>query len=206
MKILWPFHKVQEWPITVETCPHYLTFAAEEIADGDTGFKCAPPIRQARHREELWAQLRIGGIATIGSDHSPCPPEMKHLESGDFLAAWGGISSLQLLLPTVWTGAAKRGISLEMVFDWLAAAPARLLRLETRKGSLVAGCDADLIVWDPDTRWKVDAQQLHHRHKVTPYDGRELAGRVHRTYVRGALVYEDGRFFGRPSGELLART
>jgi allantoinase len=189
-------------PLTVETCPHYLHFAAEEIPDGDTRFKCAPPIRAARHREVLWHALQQGLIDTIGSDHSPCPPPMKQLASGDFMAAWGGISSLQLTLPIVWTGSAARGIPLATMFRWLADAPARLLRLD-RKGRLAAGCDADLVVWDPEARWTVDGGQLQHRHKLTPYDGLELAGRVHRTYLRGSLVYNQGELVGEPRGELL---
>lgn len=190
-------------PITVETCPHYLHFAATDVRDGDTRFKCAPPLREPRHRDMLWEGLKQGAIDTIGSDHSPCPPEMKRLESGDFRAAWGGISSLQLTLPIVWTGAAARGVSLVQIFDWLSAAPARLLRLPD-KGRIAPGCAADLVVWNPDQRSTVDGRQLHHRHKLTPYDGAQLAGRVCRTYLRGSLIFEEGNFVGEPRGSLLS--
>jgi allantoinase len=191
-------------PITVETGPHYLHFKADQIPAGDTRFKCAPPIRDQHHRELLWDGLQRGVIDTIGSDHSPCPPELKRLDSGDFSRAWGGIASLQLTLPIIWTNAAERGISLDQLFVWLSEAPARLLRLDQHKGRLAAGYDADLVVWDPDTRWTARGQQLEHRHKLTPYDGTELAGRVHRTYLRGSLVYDNGSFPGSPSGALLS--
>lgn len=174
-------------PITVETCPHYLHFAAEEIGDGQTQFKCAPPIREARHRELLWDGLKRGDIDTIGSDHSPCLPAMKHLESGDFSAAWGGIASLELTLPIVWTNAAARGVSMEQVFRWLSTQPAAMLKLSA-KGRIAAGCDADLVVWDPESHWEVHGADLQHRHKITPYDGATLQGRVVRTYSRGKLV------------------
>jgi allantoinase len=174
-------------PITVETCPHYLTFAAEEILDGATGFKCAPPIRERATRDALWRALETGEIDLVATDHSPCPPEMKG--DGDFLAAWGGIASLQLSLPIVWTGAAARGLDVEKVAAWLSAAPARLAGFDARKGSIAAGKDADLVIWDPDGQFVVDETELRHRHKRTPYDGRRLRGRVHETWARGRLVY-----------------
>jgi allantoinase len=197
--------KAEGLPITVETCPHYLHFAADEVRDGDTRFKCAPPIREARHRELLWDGLKRGVIDTIGSDHSPCPPAMKQLDRGDFFAAWGGIASLQLTLPVVASGAADRGVSPAQLFGWLSSAPARLLGL-SRKGRLAAGCDADLVVWDPAERWTVEGRQLHHRHKLTPYEGAQLAGRVCRTYLRGSLIFDRGNFVGQPRGELLQGT
>jgi allantoinase len=187
-------------PLTIETCPHYLHFADADVADGDTRFKCAPPIRAGRHRELLWDGLRRGAIDTIGSDHSPCLPEMKRADSGDFTAAWGGIAGLQLTLPVVWTNAARRGFDLADVFRWLSVAPARLLRLSDQKGSLTVGCDADVVVWDPAASWTVRGEALQHRHKLTPYDGQVLSGRVKRTYVRGRLVYDGGEFLGAPSG------
>jgi allantoinase len=176
-------------PLTCETCPHYLTFAAEEIADGDTRFKCAPPIRGRETREALWRGLEEGTIDLIATDHSPCPPSMK--EEGDFLQAWGGIASLELSLPVVWTGAAARGIGVERVAEWLCAAPARLAGLEDRKGVIAPGMDADLVVWDPDAEFEVDASTLRQRHKRTPYEGRRLRGRVIATYARGRVVYGD---------------
>ncbi len=225
-------------PISVETCPHYLHFAADKadsleqielvmeleeefnfnipdeaaakflhasqkIPDGDTRYKCAPPIRERRHQEVLWLGLQRGIIDTIGSDHSPCPPEMKHLETGDFMAAWGGIASLQLTLPIVWTNATKRGIALHQIFEWLSTNPANLVGLAARKGRIAPGFDADLIVWNPEAAWTVHGEQLHHRHKLTPYDGAQLQGQIHRTYVRGKLVFHESRFIDTPSGQML---
>lgn len=175
-------------PITVETCPHYLHFDAESIPAGATAFKCAPPIRESRHRELLWDGLRTGIIDAIGSDHSPCPPAMKFLDAGDFKAAWGGIASLQLMLPVVWTQAEARAVGLSDVFRWLSAAPARILQIP-KKGQLVVGWQADLVVFDPLRRWVVHGADLIHRHKLTPYEGVGLQGSVERTYVAGHCVY-----------------
>jgi len=178
-------------PITVETCPHYLTFCAEEIPDGATLFKCAPPIRGRANREALWQALLDGVIDLIATDHSPCPPAMKG--DGDFLRAWGGIAALELSLPAVWTGAAARGVPLEGLARWLSAAPARLADLYGRKGTIAAGADADLVIWDPDAEFVVDERRLHQRHKRTPYEGMTLRGRIKETYARGRLVYRDGQ-------------
>jgi allantoinase len=179
-------------PITVETCPHYLTFAAEEIPDGATEYKCAPPIREASEREGLWDALIAGDIDLIASDHSPCPPEMKET-SGDFSSAWGGISSLQLSLAAVWTGARSRGVSVEKIAQWMSAAPARLSRFGDRKGAIAAGKDADIVIWDPDASFVVDPSTLRHRHKLTPYVGGELYGQVLATYVGGRAVFKSQR-------------
>jgi allantoinase len=170
-------------PLTVETCPHYLTFAAEEIPDGATEFKCAPPIRGRDEREALWRALIAGDIDSIASDHSPCPPEMKATQ-GDFFASWGGIASLQLELAAVWTGARQRGASIADVSRWMSTAPATLSGL-SRKGSLAPGYDADLVIWDPEALFAVESSRLEDRHHITPYDGRELFGVVRRTFVRG---------------------
>ena len=174
--------------LTVETCPHYLTFAAEEIADGATEYKCAPPIRDEAERDALWDALIAGDIDLVASDHSPCPPEMKETE-GDFFSAWGGIASLQLSLSAVWTGARSRGIRPERIAHWMSAAPTRLAGLQSRKGALAAGYDADIVIWDPKARFVVDPKQLLHRHKVTPYAGRELFGKVTATYVGGKRIF-----------------
>jgi allantoinase len=187
-------------PLTVETCPHYLVFAAEEIPDGDPRFKCAPPIREHENRERLWEGLRAGLIHTIGSDHSPAPPALKELASGDLRRAWGGIASLQLALPAVWTEARRRGWSLAEVVRLIGSRPAELVGLHGRKGVLAPGADADLVVFDPEAAFVVDAGQLHHRHKITPYAGRPVVGRVHKTYLRGRLVYTAGQFAGPPHG------
>jgi allantoinase len=181
-------------PMTVETCPHYLTFSAEEIPDEGTFFKCAPPIRDRATRDALWHGLQTGDIDFIASDHSPCPPAMKG--GGDLVAAWGGIASLELSLPVVWTGAYQRGVPLEWVADWLSARPASFAGLETSKGSIAVGKDADLLVFDPDAEWVVNDADLHQRHKRTPYAGRTLRGRVMETHARGRLVYRLGEDSG----------
>ena len=190
--------------LTGETCPHYLTFAAEEIPDGATQFKCAPPIRTADHREALWTALADGDLAMVVSDHSPAPSGLKMANTGDFSRAWGGISSLQLRLPATWTGAVERGLGLGMLVEWLSAAPARLAGLDHRKGSIVVGADADLVVWDPDGVFAVDASALGHRHPLTPYQGLTLRGTVTTTFLRGEPVFADG--VATPGrGRMLAR-
>jgi allantoinase len=188
-------------PITAETCPHYLTFAAEEIGEGATQFKCAPPIRGADEREALWRGLLSGDIDMIVSDHSPAPPAMK--PAGDFFAAWGGIASLQLGLSAVWTEAEERGIGVDRVAGWMSTAPAARVGLTGRKGSIAPGHDADIVVWDPEGAFTVDASKLQHRHPITPYAGRRLRGVVSTTYLRGQPAYRDGQF-AAPRGKIVA--
>jgi allantoinase len=197
--------EAQTLPLTVETCPHYLSFAAGEIPDGDPRYKCAPPIREAADREGLWSALQGGLIDTIGSDHSPAPPALKHLETGDVARAWGGIASLQIALPAVWTEARRRSVGLERVVQWMAQRPAELVGLAGRKGAIAPGHDADLVVFDANAAFTVDARALEHRHPVTPYDGRTLAGRVEATWLRGSPVFRAGGFVGSPSGRTLLR-
>ena len=189
-------------PFTAETCPHYLVFEAEAVADGATEFKCAPPIRGARNREQLWAALADGTIELVVSDHSPCTPELKARAAGDFASAWGGIASLQLALSATWTEARARGLTPADVARWMCEAPARQARL-ARKGRLAAGGDADVVVWDPDAPFSVTEADLHHRHKLTPYLGRRLQGIVRATYLRGRKVYDRGSFTEPIRGELL---
>ena len=191
--------------VSAETCPHYLTFVAEEIPDGATQFKCAPPIRERENRERLWQGLREGTISMIATDHSPCPPEMKHQEKGDFLDAWGGIASLQLSLPAVWTEARRRGFTFAHLAKWLCAGPARLAGLSGKKGSIAAGCDADLAIWDSEAVFRVEPDRLQHRHKLTPYAGLELMGIVEATLLRGEIIYERGSFSPVPAGRALLR-
>lgn len=180
--------RAQGLPLTAETCPHYLTFAAEEIPDGATEYKCAPPIRGAAERDALWKALIAGEIDLVASDHSPCPPAMKQTH-GDFFSAWGGIASLQLSLSAVWTGARSRGVAPERIAAWMSAGPARLARLEGRKGRLAPGHDADIVVWDPEESFIVEPAELRHRHHLTPYAGRELFGRVRASYAGGRLAF-----------------
>jgi allantoinase len=191
--------------ITAETCPHYLYFAAEEIPDGATEFKCCPPIRERDNREQLWQALAGGTLDMIVSDHSPCPPELKCREEGDFLKAWGGIASLQLRLPVIWTEALRRGHTISQLTDWLCVSPARLVGLGARKGKLAVGCDADIVVWDPEKEFQVAPEMIHHRHSLTPYAGRKLKGVVETTFLRGEKVYDGDVFTNIPRGRLLRR-
>ena len=184
--------------VTAETCPHYLTFCADEVPDGATEFKCCPPIRDAANREGLWAGLAGGLIDVVVSDHSPCPPALKQRDSGDFGAAWGGIASLQLSLPAVWTQARRRGHGLADVVRWMAARPAELAGLPG-KGVLAPGYDADLVAFDDTASFTVDPARLWHRHPVTPYAGRALTGVVRRTWLRGQETGEAS------AGQLLTR-
>ncbi|MBO0771994.1 MAG: allantoinase AllB [Actinobacteria bacterium] len=174
--------------VTAETCPHYLTFAAEQVPAGATEFKCCPPIREAAHREGLWQGLADGVIDVIVSDHSPCPPALKQREAGDFGAAWGGVASLQVALPAVWTQARQRGHGLADVARWMAAGPAALAGLPG-KGAIAVGKDADLVAFADAEACTVDPARLYHRHPVTPYAGRTLTGVVRRTWRRGEPVH-----------------
>jgi allantoinase len=189
--------------ISAETCPHYLTFAAEEIPDGATEFKCAPPIGSRANRDLLWEALEAGELDAVVSDHSPCPPAMKSLDTGSFVSAWGGISSLQLGLAAVWTGARARGLGLDRVVEWMCAGPARVAGLAGSKGAIAPGADADLVMFLPDDEFVVDGARLRHRHAVTPYHGRRLAGVVEATYLRGVEVYRRGGSDKPPAGRLL---
>jgi allantoinase len=197
--------KAAKVPLTVETCPHYLTFASEEIADGDPRFKCAPPIRERENREKLWSALQDGTIDFVVSDHSPCSPSLKFLSEGNLQKAWGGISGLQFVLPTVWTQAQKRGDSIQQLTKWTSQGPARFLGLDKHKGSLKPGYDADIVIWNPEATTTIDASIIHHRHKVTPYDGMQLFGLVEKTFVRGQLVYDNGQFMPTPVGQFLLK-
>lgn len=188
--------------VSAETCLHYLTFAAEDISAGATQYKCAPPIRDRQNREQLWEGLRSGVISMVVSDHSPCTPDLKKLKEGDFMQAWGGISSLQLGLSALWTEAKARGFDLQTVSRWNAAAPAELAGLASRKGQLVPGFDADLVIWDESALATVSPEVIRHRHKLTPYAGRPLQGVVHTTLVMGRVAYsKDSGLSAQPVGQ-----
>jgi len=191
--------------VTVETCPHYLHFAAEEIPDGATEFKCCPPIRERENREQLWQSLREGTIDMVVSDHSPCPPAMKLREQGDFINAWGGISSLQLRLPLMWTETSARGFSMNQLVEWLCSAPARQVGLASKKGSIGTGLDADIVIWHPEREFRVGSEHIHHRHKLTPYLDEHLRGVVEKTFLRGQMVYDGGEFASDRRGQFVLR-
>ena len=197
-------------PITVETCVQYLWFAAEEIPDGATEFKCAPPIRNAANREALWNALESGLIDMVATDHSPCPPGMKRREEGRWDLAWGGIASLGLALPVMNTALSQRGTGLAdsaaRMASWMAAAPARLTGLSGRKGALIPGADADFVVFDPNAEWVVAPEHLYFRHKLSPYLGVRLRGQVRETWLRGQQVFSAGSFAGQPCGQELVRS
>lgn len=184
--------------VSAETCPHYLTFCAEEVPEGATEYKCCPPIRDAANRDGLWRGLADGLIDAVVSDHSPCPPALKERATGDFGTAWGGISSLQIGLPAVWTQARRRGHDLVDVVRWMAAGPAAMAGV-AGKGAIAPGYDADLVAFDDTASFTVDPSRLHHRHPVTPYAGRTLTGVVRSTWLRGEPVG------GTPAGRLLSR-
>jgi allantoinase len=190
-------------PITAEACPHHLHFAAEDISDGATLLKCTPPIRSRANREALWQGLRDGSIDLIATDHSPCPPEMKRLEVGRFDLAWGGIASLSVALPIVWTDAAQRGFGLEDIARWMSAAPAALAGFSDRVGSLEPGHEASFVVFDPEAEFTVTPEKLHYRHLISPYMAETLRGIVDATYLRGEPVYQAGEFTSPPRGHEL---
>jgi allantoinase len=186
--------------LSVETCPHYLCLSAETIADGATLCKCAPPIRSRDNREALWQGLKDGEIDLVATDHSPCPPALKRLEEGDFRTAWGGISSLSVALPVMWTEASRRGFTLVDIARWMAEAPARLAGCNARKGRIAAGYDADLVVFDPDAEFQVTPERLYYRYPLSPYMDETLRGVVKATYLRGRPVFAEGKFPGESKG------
>lgn len=177
-------------PLTIATSPHYLYFAAEQIGSGQTHFKCAPPIRSEKNQRKLNEALQRGHIDSVASDHQSFPPELRKMDTGDIVRARGGIASLQLTLPIMSTLANRNGWSLEQLTSWLSTTPAKRFGLDQNKGQLTEGKDADLCVWDPTAKWTVRAEELLHRHKVTPYAGEQLTGQVHQTYSRGKLVFD----------------
>jgi allantoinase len=181
-------------PISVETGQHYLYFNAEDIPDGSTAHKCAPPIRDKENNDQLWEALQKGVIDFVATDHSPATADLKELDSGNFMKAWGGIASIQLALPVLWTAAKKRNCSLTDIAKWLCENPAKLPGLEMTKGIIAKGYDADLIVWDPEKEFTVENENLYHKNKVCPYQGHQLFGVVEQTWLAGEKVFSSNEF------------
>jgi allantoinase len=181
-------------PVTVETGQHYLYFNAESIPDGETQFKCAPPIREKENNEKLWQAMKDGIIDFVATDHSPAPPLLKLHDSGNFIQAWGGIASLQFALPALWTAANQRGCTTSDVAMWLCQNPSPLAGYSDTKGLIAKGYDADLVIWDEKESFKVDEAMILHKHKICPYIGETLFGVVKQTYLSGEKVFEEGSF------------
>ena len=192
-------------PLTAETAQHYLYFCAEEIKDGQTQFKCAPPIRNKANNNQLWKALQNGILNFVATDHSPATPDLKEITSGNFLKAWGGIASLQIALPVLWTAAKQRNIGVEHIAKWLSENPAKLIGLEHKKGRIEKGYDADLVIWNPDESFTVTEQMILHKHKITPYLGEQLYGTVHSTYLGGMVVYHANGQLQLQAGSIITR-
>ena len=192
-------------PLTVETTPQYLCFSAEEIPDAMTVFKCAPPIRERANNDKLWAALRDGTLDFIASDHSPAPPALKEIASGNLAKAWGGISGLQFTLPVVWTAAQERGFSIEDMARLLSENPAKFLGL-TQKGRIEKGYDADLVIWNPELDCVIEEKDIQHRHKITPYLSKKFKGQIIQTYVNGGKVFDKGEFVSLRQGKVLLKS
>jgi allantoinase len=190
-------------PLTVETAQHYLYFNAENIPEGNMAFKCAPPIRDRENNELLWLALKSGIIDMVATDHSPSPPDLKQ---GGYPASWGGISSLQLALPALWTAARKRQVPLTQIAQWLCSAPALLAGTHKYKGKIAKGYDADLVIWHPEQSFTVIPEHLQHKHPITPYAHETLYGVVLQTYLKGVKVYDDGIYTAAPQGENILRS
>jgi len=197
--------KAKGLKFTAETCPHYLSISSEEIPDGATHFKCAPPIREKSNQDRLWEGLRTGVIDFVTSDHSPCTPVLKASESGDFGKAWGGIASLQFTLPLVWSGARAHGVSLSKVFEWLSSRPAQFAGMGSRKGAIAVGKDADFLLFQPEKKFTLTREMIRYKHQISPYIGRELFGPVRMTFLRGKPAFEASSTQPLPRGEWLGR-
>ncbi|WP_147201922.1 allantoinase AllB [Segetibacter aerophilus] len=192
-------------PLTVETGQHYLYFSAEQIHDGETQFKCAPPIREKENNDLLWQALKDGVIDFVATDHSPAPPEMKQLITGDFMKAWGGIASLQFALPVLWSVAKERSALISDIAKWLCEKPSVLIGKQATKGKIAKGFDADLVVWDAEQKFVVMEEIIQHKHKMTPYLNEELYGVVEQTYLAGKKVFDKGKFIGLNQGTIITR-
>lgn len=197
--------KAEGLPLSAETCPHYLYFDAESIPDGNTVYKCAPPIREKQNNQHLWQALRSGILDFVVTDHSPATPSLKEIESGDLKKAWGGISSLQFLLPAFYTKATSHHIDLMTTSKLLSENTSKLIGLDHCKGKLAAGYDADMVVWDPEEKFVVTSEMIYHRHQVTPYLHEELSGVVKRSYLAGEIIYQEGKVLAEAKGKVLYR-
>ena len=191
--------------LTVETCPQYLFFCAEEIPDANTLFKCAPPIRERENNEKLWDALKDKTIDFIVTDHSPATPDLKELESGNLKNAWGGIASIQFSLPVVWTAAKKRNLNLTDISNLMSKNVANFIDLKNSKGLIKEGYDADLVIWNPDEKFEVKKEDIHYKHKISPYVGEELFGTIYQTYLGGKKVFEKGKFLSLPEGKIILK-
>ncbi len=190
---------------TAETCPHYLTIASENIPDGKTLFKCCPPIREKKNREHLWQAVTDGRLDFIVSDHSPCTPDLKHIDTGDIEKAWGGISALQFGISLIWTEARERGFSLVDITRLMSTETAKFAGLDSVKGAIKVGNHADFLVFDPNTQFTITNEMIKHRHHITPYAGRTVTGQVQHTFVRGHHVYQQDQFIDSPKGRPLLK-
>ncbi len=197
--------KAKGLKLTVETCPQYLYFCSENIPNANTLFKCAPPIREKENNDKLWLALKDGTIDFIVTDHSPSTPELKEIESGNLKRAWGGISSIQFSLPVIWTEAKKRNFSIADVSTLMSKNVSKFIGFDTAKGLIKEGFDADIVVWDPEQKFTVTKNDIHFRHKITPYEGEELTGVVKQTYIAGKKVYENGNFVSSPVGKIILK-
>jgi allantoinase len=191
--------------LTVETCPQYLFFNAEDIPDAQTIFKCAPPIREKENNDKLWAALKDGTIDFIVTDHSPATPNLKEIESGNLKKAWGGIASIQFSLAIIWTEAQKRGFSLEEIGKLVSSNIASFLKLENSKGKIAEGMDADLVIWNPEEEFIVREEEIHYKHKISPYMNQKLKGKIKETFIAGKKVFKNGNFVSLPIGKIILR-
>jgi len=190
--------------LTVETCFHYLCLSADDIPSGRPEFKCCPPIRENVNRELLWEALLDGSIDCVVSDHSPCITELKKMDEGDIMSAWGGISTLGLGLSLLWTEGSERGVTLAQILEWTSKKTAEHAGLGELKGQLKVGFDGDFVIWDPSAEFTVTKDLLQFKNKLSPYEGLTLRGQVQQTFVRGSLVYDrSAGFQSGPSGRLL---
>jgi len=190
-------------PITAETCHHYLNLWAEIIPDASAEFKCCPPVRDHWHREELWKAIKKNVVSLVVSDHAPCTPDLKDTSKVSLMSAWGGISSVQFALPLMWTESKRRGFTLQDIIRLMSVGPAKLARLENRKGKIEVGYDADFVIWDPLAKFTVATKNIMHKNKLTPYIGQELFGVIHSTIVGGETVWHEGAISHPAKGKLL---